>query len=406
MNSLHLRLVLIVVAFPKLSETFIINKFLGLLGQGYDVHIVCQQFERSEWKHFPQLDDQLQKRVHAVWPREPRWLVTLLLPLALLWCLLRNLRGCWHYLHVGWQQKGASVLKQFYLDVPLIVLKPDIVHFSFGAVAVEQTHLKKWLDCRLTASFRGYDLNYVGLERAGYYQAVWAEMDGLHFLGQDLWRRAQRRGCPSDKLHALIPPAIDMRFFRPPVKKAETAERPLRILSVGRLTWVKGYEYALQAIKLLVEQGIAVEYRLIGDGPYRGPLAFLRHELGLEGCVHLSGPQPHSEVLAHLAWADIFLHAAVSEGFGNATLEAQAMQLPVVCSDAGGLPESVADGETGFVVPRRNPQALAAKLACLAHDPELRQRLGRAGRWRVQEHFQLQDQIAAFDQFFRRVLEA
>lgn len=149
-----------------------------------------------------------------------------------------------------------------------------------------------------------------------------------------------------------------------------------------------------------------MEYRLVGGGPYYGPLAFLRHELELEKCVQLLGPQPQAAILDHLAWADVFLHTAVSEGFGNAVLEAQAMHLPVVCSDAGGLPENVVNGKTGFVVPRRSPQALAEKLICLAHNPDLRQRMGRAGRQRVQKQFQLQDQIEAFDQFFRQVLAA
>ena len=406
MSSSPPRLVLFVVAFPKLSETFIVTKFSGLLAQGYDVHIVCQKFQRTEWKLFPQLDKRLQKRVHAFWPREPRWLVLLLLPVALLWCLGQNPKGCWHYLRSGWQQKGMAVFKQFYLDMPLIILKPDLVHFCFGALAVEQIHLKKRLNCRLTASFRGYDLNYVGLGIKGYYQALWDELDGLHLLGQDLWRRAQRRGCPPNKFHALIPPAIDLSFFAPASKFIEAAERPLRILSIGRLTWVKGYEYALQAVKLLVEQGINLEYRVIGNGNYREPLKFMCDDMGLKHSVQMLGSQSPAEVLAHLAWADIFLHTAVSEGFGNAALEAQAMQVPVVCSDAGGLPENVTNNETGFVVPRRSPQVLAEKLACLAYDPDLRQRMGQAGRCRVQKHFQLQDQIKAFDQFFRQVLEA
>jgi colanic acid/amylovoran biosynthesis glycosyltransferase len=394
------------VNFPKLSETFIVNKFLGLWAQGYDVHIVCQHVQPAEWIHFPQLPSDLQKRVHPLWPRGPRWLALLLLPLALVVGLLRQPVGCWHYLRVGWQQVGTAVFKQFYLDVPLLLLQPEIVHFCFGALAVEQTYLKKRLNCRLTASFRGYDLNYVGLETEDYYQSVWEEMDGLHFLGQDLWQRAQRRGCPLDKFHALIPPAIDAAFFAAAIKEMEAVTRPLRILSVGRLTWVKGYEYALPAIQMVVAQGIDVEYRLIGDGPYRGALAFMCYELGLENCVHLLGAQAHAQILGHLAWADVFLHTAVSEGFGNAALEAQAMQLPVVCSDAGGLPESIVDGVTGFIVPRRNPQAAASRLSCLAHNPDLRQRMGQAGRCRVQKHFQLQDQIKAFDQFFRQVLEA
>ena len=100
----------------------------------------------------------------------------------------------------------------------------------------------------------------------------------------------------------------------------------------------------------------------------------------------------------------MFLHAAVSEGFCNAVLEAQAMKLPVVCSDADGLPENVADGETGFVVPRRDPQALAQKLALLANNPALRQRMGEAGRRRVLKHFQIGEQIGRFSRFYEETL--
>lgn len=397
------RLVLVIPAFPQLSETFMVSKFLGLLGRGWDVHIVCQRSNPAEWQHFPQLQARpsLRHRIHVTYPHHSIAPVIRHYPAALLRASDKPA-----YWQRGQSRFGPGIFKKVYFDAPLIALRPHLIHFGFGSLAKGRMYLKELLDSKISLSFRGYDLNYVGLETADYYHDIWEESDGIHLLGQNLWQRAQRRGCPTDKLHVLIPPAIDTGFFLPPSKEVVAAERPLRILSIGRLTWVKGYEYALQAIKLLVEQGIAVEYRLVGDGPYRGPLAFLRHELGLEDCVHFSGSQPPGELLGHLAWADIFLHTAVSEGFGNAVLEAQAMELPVVCSDAGGLPENVSDGQTGYVVPRRNPRALAAKLACLAHNPDLRQRLGRAGRLRVQQHFQLQDQIAAFDQFFRRVLEA
>jgi len=120
--------------------------------------------------------------------------------------------------------------------------------------------------------------------------------------------------------------------------------------------------------------------------------------------VHLLGPMPPPAVKEKMLWADTFLHAAASEGFCNAVLEAQAMRLPVVCSDADGLAENVADGQTGFVVPRRDPDAMAAKLKLLAGDYALRQRLGEAGRQRVSTHFQLADQIAAFEKFYEQVL--
>jgi colanic acid/amylovoran biosynthesis glycosyltransferase len=136
-----------------------------------------------------------------------------------------------------------------------------------------------------------------------------------------------------------------------------------------------------------------------------GPLAFARRQLGVEKSVHFLGGLPPAKVREEMLAADVFLHASVSEGFGNAVIEAQAMGLPVLCSDAGGLPENVVDGETGFVVPRRDSQALAKKLAVLARDPALRHRMGQAGRARAMERFRLDDQIEAFDRLYRGVLQ-
>jgi colanic acid/amylovoran biosynthesis glycosyltransferase len=407
MKSSPGRVVLILSAFPTLSETFIAYKFLGLLARGWDVHIACAQTSKAAWDEIPELHSakNLQRRVHVHWPDRPRWLAGLLLPLALLGCLVGAPKQTWRYLRRGWRRFGWGVFRWLYLDADLIRLRPDLLHFEFGSLAPERMHLKELLDCRVVVSFRGYDLNYVGLDRPGYYTPVWEQADALHLLGQDLWQRAQNRGCPAEKPHALIPPSIDVAEFSPGVLDAEDdPERPLRVLSVGRMDWRKGYEYSLQAIRTLLDQGIACEVRFLGGGEYLEPVAFARHQLGLEGKVELLGMQARRAVKQQMLWADVFLHAAVSEGFCNAVIEAQAMALPVVCSDAGGLPENVADGETGFVVPRRDPQALAEKLALLAGDPDLRRRMGMAGRERVLRCFRLEDQISAFERLYRELL--
>jgi colanic acid/amylovoran biosynthesis glycosyltransferase len=182
-----------------------------------------------------------------------------------------------------------------------------------------------------------------------------------------------------------------------------SATRKVCILSVGRLEWKKGYEYAIQAIRMLRDSGVHCEYHVIGNGSYMEPLAFARHQLGLDNEVVFTGAMTPSQVRDRMLAADIFLHAAVSEGFCNAVLEAQAMKLPVVCSDADGLPENVVDGETGFVVPRRSAMALAEKLRQLALSPSLRRRMGEAGNQRVLKWFQPFDQIAAFDLLYHSV---
>lgn len=405
-----MRVVMVVPRFPKLSETFLVNKFVGLVDAGLDVHIVCQQTLLEDWDLFPLLQNrpELRQRIHSQWQHDPRWVVPLLWLPALLTTFGHAPRATWRYWKDAWHRFGVQGFKQFYLDAAIIALAPDILHFEFGALAVDRLHLKKSLGSRLVASFRGYDLEHVGLENPDQYVELWKQVDAVHLLSNSLWQRALSRGCPPETPHALIPPAIDTSYFisdgaaREPL--AITTERPLRILSVGRLEWVKGYEYAFEAVRLLREQNVPCEYRILGSGNYLEPLGFARHQMGLEDEIKFLGGQPHSVVIEEMNAADVFLQASVSEGFCNAVLEAQAMRLPIVASDAGGLKENVVSGETGLVVPRRNAQAMADKLAQLASDAELRQKMGEAGRRRVQRCFQLADQIVAFEKFYQVVV--
>ena len=404
------RIVLIVPSFPKLSETFIVNKFLGMW-YGWDVHIVCAHSDPREWQRFPDLGrmKHVKKRVHRSWPIRPRWLAACLMPLVFLSCLWRNPKGLMSYLFKGFSLFGVDIFRRFYLDAELIALKVDLVHFEFGALAVTREYIKELLDVKLVASFRGHDLDFVGLDDfQGYYSETWKKADAFHFLGNNLWQQAVRRGCPLDKSKYIISPAIDPESFDPGERahnqNTGTNGRPLRILSVGRLHWAKGYEYGLQAVKTLVDRGIACEYRIVGNGDSFACLAFARQQLGLDEIVTFLGGLPQAEVKAQMQWADILLHPAVEEGFGNVVIEAQAMSLPVVCSDAVGLPENVADNETGFVVPRRSPEALAEKMILLAREPEVRQQMGLAGRQRVLTHFELREQNEAIDRMYREVL--
>ncbi|MGE5718163.1 MAG: glycosyltransferase family 4 protein [Acidobacteriota bacterium] len=405
------RLILVVPAFPKLSETFIVSKAAGLLEAGWDVHVVCQRGGQEEWQRFPDaIQAALRRRVHVTWPVRPRFLPGALLPASVVASAIRAPESTTRYLRRGRERFGWDALRRIYLDAKVMNLSPDIVHFEFGTLAVGKTYLKELLGCRISVSFRGFDLNFAGLEDPRYYEEVFREADLIHCLGEDLWRRAMRRGCPPHKEHVLIPPAIDVAFFDPGERAAAravgTPARPVRILSVGRLEWKKGYEDALQAVHRLRLAGTSVEYRIVGEGNYLEAVSYARHEMGLEDCVSLLGPLPPAGVKREMLWADVFLHAAVSEGFCNAVIEAQAMELPVVCTDADGLSENVCEGETGFVVPRRDPEAMALGISRLAADPSLREGMGREGRRRVEKSFRIEDQIAAFDRAYKRLLGA
>lgn len=392
-----MRIVLVVRSFPKVSTTFILNKVIGLRAQGVDVHVVCWTSHAAAWARMPgdvAADSDLRRRIHLV-PSLDRPMAALdLVRLA--------------------AQRGAGRPRRHERGVATLlrVLEPDLVHFEFGSVAatcLTSSDLARGLldGVPIVASFRGHDLNCVGLDRPGFYDRVWERADAVHCLGNDLWLRAQRRGCPSTKRHVLIPPAVDCAQFRPlsrPPELIGTRGRPMRLLSVGRLHWKKGYRHGLAATRLLQDHGVVVDHCIIGDGPDRDEVRACARALGLDGSVRFMGAQPRAQVIEALQWADVFVHSSVSEGFCNAVMEAQAMELPVVCTDADGLGENVADGETGFVVARRDEAAMADALIKLAGDLGLRLTMGATGRRRVAAQFRPEDQIEAFTDLYDSVI--
>lgn len=130
-----------------------------------------------------------------------------------------------------------------------------------------------------------------------------------------------------------------------------------------------------------------LELRLVGDGEQTQELQALASRLGVVDSVNFVGRVPHVEVPNELAKLDVYVALSRAESFGVAVIEAGAAGRPVVVSDAEGLSEVTVGGETGFIVPRDNPQAAAAALEKLVMDAELRHRFGAAGQQHVAHYY-------------------
>lgn len=163
-------------------------------------------------------------------------------------------------------------------------------------------------------------------------------------------------------------------------------ERPRPLLvSVGRLKEPKDFITLARALAILPPGSF--DALIVGDGPDRPALEAELRLLGIGDRVQLAGER--NDVRELLAAADIFVLSSVSEGLPVSVLEAMAAELPVVASRVGGVPELVADGENGFLVPPRDPDELAAALGRLVEDRDLRRRLGAVGRVRAETRFNL-----------------
>lgn len=307
------------------------------------------------------------------------------------------------FLREGRKAIGNRIYKRLFLDFEFIKSKHSIWHFEFGHYGHSIHYLKNiFPDKKFVLSFRGYDINYIGLSEAGYYDDVWKAFDGFHFLGNDLKERAIQRGYKQDKVEATIPPAVDTSLFITESNRTTSKEK-LIIISVGRLNWKKGYEYGIRAAKLLKDKNIPVEYRIIGDGEHLQALQFTASEIGIANEVKILGHRNQHQVKEELSQAMAFLHPAISEGFCNAVIEAQAMGLPVVCTDADGLRENIENSITGFVVPKWDIEQMAEKLEWVWNNKEQAKEMGKAGIARVNKYFTQTVQIKQFDQFYKKV---
>lgn len=181
-----------------------------------------------------------------------------------------------------------------------------------------------------------------------------------------------------------------------------------RFLSVGQLKEKKGFGFLIEAYRMLAEQGVDFRAEIIGEGPLRKRLQEAVDRAGLEDRVQLRGALPHSDVKEAYRWADLFVLPCVTasdgdrDGIPNVILEAMASGLPVVSTRHSGIPEAVEDGTSGLLIPPADSVSLAAALARLAADPELRRQYGEAGRKLVSEAFDLTGNVQALIGEFER----
>lgn len=178
---------------------------------------------------------------------------------------------------------------------------------------------------------------------------------------------------------------------------------------VARLTEEKDHETFLQAASRIAAQLSGVRFLVVGGDPDPGQgrqreLRRLADELGLGERLVFAGER--SDLPELMASLDLLIHCAHQEGFGRVLVEAMAAGRAVVATAVGGIPEVVADGQTGILVPAGDPEGVANAALALLSDPGRRQAMGRAGQVRAQRLFSLEAHVAQIQALYEEVLVA
>ncbi len=171
---------------------------------------------------------------------------------------------------------------------------------------------------------------------------------------------------------------------------------------IGRMTAIKRVPDILAAFKALRDRGVEATLCLVGDGPDRDAVEQLASDLGIVRDILFVGYQ--RDVAPYYAFFDAFLLPSANEGTPVVAIEALASERPVVATRVGGVPDVVDDGEDGFLVEVGDIPALADRLEQLARDPELRARMGKAGRERVVPRYRVERLVDDVDTLYRELL--
>lgn len=304
-----------------------------------------------------------------VQPRRARFDV---LPAVHLARLIRSWRPdvvhAWH-----WMPAAAAVPACVALGIPLIdgSIRMGSVPRSFGRPRRSIMHFATLVVANSSAGLAAWRID------AGKGRVIYNAFDGQRLLAVSSRRPATHR------------------------------DDPFTVVMAARMTPPKDYVTVIRAARLLAGSGSAGwRFLLVGDGPDRPALLAEAADLVTAGVVAF--PAGGTEVIGHLRGSHVGLlvsdPAVLAEGCSNSIMEYMACGLPVVCTDSGGCKEIVRDGESGFLIPPRDPAALADRLTYLRARPTVGATMGVAGQVRIEQEFTVGRMVSEYARAYEEAL--
>ena len=392
----HLKVAFVVGAFPKLSETFILDQVTGLMDRGCEVDIYAERPEKEENLHPEAISYNVMERTFFADRGMPRNLLLRALNagFAMMKTMPRHTGPLLRALNFFRYGKDAVKLRWFYRVLSIDPQRSyDIVHCHFGPNGLKALELQDMglLKGPLVVSFHGYDLSQRLLQFGeNCYNKLFRK--GALFLPiSTFWRkRLIELGCSPEKIRVQRM-GIDCDAFTYVPRHYKEGE-DVRLISVCRLTEKKGIEYAIEAV-METAQSCRLSYTIVGDGPLRPKLEQQIRESGASRIIRIVGWKLRSDIIKMLGEAHALLAPSVIAGDGDmegipvTIMEAMARGLPVVSTYHSGIPELVIDHENGYLAPERDAGELAKCLRELAGHPERWEEMGARGRKHVDRNF-------------------
>lgn len=287
-------------------------------------------------------------------------------------------------------------LTEFNLKNTIAYLSPDIIHIQWAS---HISFFRFLLDMppanrhpRVIVSLRGRLINIAPVadtEIGTLYKQYFPKVDAFHAVSKAIGIEASNWGAPFEKIKVIYS-GLNLNLIQNFQKNNWGIHEKIKILSVGRSHWKKGYHYGLNTLKLLLNEGYKLHYTIIAGGEL-GEILYQINELELNEYVDIIDRLPQEEVFRHMQTSDMLLLPSVEEGIANVVLEAMAIGLPVVSSDCGGMAEVIENDKNGFLFPNRSVSGIAESIKTLMTlSPFEREKMAIEGRNKIMGHYSME----------------
>ena len=248
--------------------------------------------------------------------------------------------------------------------LPVVNNLPDIFHIQWAKSLNDWIFLKEIFGIKIVVSLRGAHINYSPLadkELSKKYKELFPKVDCFHAVSKAIAIEAIKYGAKEKNIDVIYT-AVDVELLEYYKKTNWATNDPFHFISVGRYHWKKGYQYALLAIKRLVDNKIPVKYTIIARGKPSEEILYIIRDLKIEDNVVLLDPYKQKNVYTYLNSSDCLVLPSVEEGIANVVIEAMCIGLPVISSDCGGMKEIIDDENNGLLFEGRNIHQLMKKM--------------------------------------------
>ncbi|MEZ4944364.1 MAG: glycosyltransferase family 4 protein [Cyclobacteriaceae bacterium] len=251
-------------------------------------------------------------------------------------------------------------IKMLFRLIKILRFAPDVIHIQWP---IHANYLTKFIQSKVIKfiiSLRGSQINvkpYTDVSVNKLYQQIFP-FCYFHSVSENLKIKSLAWHANKEKVKVIYSPVSHL-FLDAFVQNKQKRSSSLRILSIGRFHWVKGYNYAIEAIKILKAKNVECNYTIVADNEVPAELLYQIKDAGLTNTVSIRGGVLHDKIPLLLRDYDVFLLPSVEEGIANVVIEAMAQGLPVISTNCGGINELIANGQNGWLVPVRDPHAMA-----------------------------------------------